>query len=75
MGDKLDSFQQQWQNAAPSKAYEAPMPGISPQAIKARAALDPSFAARMNQGNATPQGASVQNNSNDPFAQFGGKAH
>lgn len=45
MGDKLDSFQQQWQNAAPSKAYEAPMPGISPQAMAARAALDPQYKA------------------------------
>ena len=39
MGDKLDAFQQQWQNAAPSKAYEAPMPGISPKALAARQAL------------------------------------
>ena len=60
MGDKLDSFQQQWQNAAPSKAYEAPMPGISPQSIQARAALDPSFAARMNQGATAPQGNQQQ---------------
>jgi hypothetical protein len=72
MGDKMDSFQQQWQNAAPSKAYQAPMPGISPQAIQARAALDPSFAARMNGGNA---GAGSPSSGNDPFAQFGGKAH
>lgn len=39
MGDKLDAYQQQWQNAAPSKAYQAPMPGISPRAQAARVAL------------------------------------
>jgi len=43
MGDKLDSYQQTWQNAAPSAAYQAPMPGISPKAIAARAALDPDY--------------------------------
>ena len=36
MGDKLDAFQQTWQNAAPSKSYEAPMPGISQKALAAR---------------------------------------
>ena len=41
MGDKIDSYEQQWQNAAPSKAYEAPMPNISPTAKSARAKLDP----------------------------------
>jgi hypothetical protein len=43
MGDKFDSYEQSWQNAAPSKAYEAPMPGISQKAVEARAALDPRF--------------------------------
>jgi hypothetical protein len=43
MGDKFDAYQQSWENAAPSKAYQAPMPGISQQAIEARAALDPRF--------------------------------
>lgn len=45
MGDKLDAFQQQWDNAAPSKAYQAPMPGISLQAKQARAKLDKAYAA------------------------------
>ena len=44
MGDKLDSFETEWTNAAPSKAYQAPMPGISLQAKQARAALDPTYA-------------------------------
>lgn len=39
MGDKLDAFKQQWDNAAPSKAYQAPMPGISAKAIAARERL------------------------------------
>ena len=43
MGVKLDSYQQQWNNAAPSKAYQAPLPGISPAAMAARAALDPTY--------------------------------
>lgn len=43
MGDKLDSFENQWMNAAPSKAYQAPLPGISDAAKKARAELDPNY--------------------------------
>ncbi len=43
MGDKLDSYQQQWDNAAPSKSYQHPMPGISQKAMQARHALDPSY--------------------------------
>lgn len=49
MGDRLDNYEQTWKNAAPSSKYEAPMPGISQTAIKARAALDPSYAQRMRQ--------------------------
>lgn len=56
MGDKLDSFQQQWENAAPSKNYQAPMPGISQKAITARAALDPKFkASQGSAGTPAPQ--------------------
>jgi hypothetical protein len=43
LGQRLDNFQQAWDNAAPSKAYQAPMPGISKQAMAARAALDPEY--------------------------------
>lgn len=43
MGDKLDAYQQTWDNAAPSKSYQAPMPGISSKAMAAREALDPSY--------------------------------
>ena len=46
MGDKLDSYKTQWDNAAPSKAYQANMPDISPRAKEARAALDPKYKAR-----------------------------
>ena len=55
MGDKLDSFEQEWKNAAPSKSYEAPMPGISPQAKAARAALDPNYALAQQQGSTGAQ--------------------
>ena len=41
MGDKIDSYEQQWKNAAPSKRYEAPMPNITESAKAARAKLDP----------------------------------
>jgi hypothetical protein len=44
MGDKMDAFQQTWDNAAPSKTYQAPMPHISAKAFQARAALDPDYA-------------------------------
>lgn len=46
MGDKFDNIEQQWKNAAPSKAYEAPLPGMSLQAKQARAKLDPDYAAQ-----------------------------
>ncbi|MCU1305165.1 MAG: hypothetical protein JWQ87_5449 [Candidatus Sulfotelmatobacter sp.] len=46
MGDKFDSFEQQWKNAAPSAAYQAPMPNVTLRALQARAALDPAFKGR-----------------------------
>jgi hypothetical protein len=46
MGDKLDQYEQTWKNAAPSSAYEAPMPGIGDAAKRARANLDPAYKAR-----------------------------
>jgi hypothetical protein len=49
MGDKLDSFEQTWSNAAPSKSYEAPMPYIDNKAKQARARLDPEYAKRLAQ--------------------------
>jgi hypothetical protein len=80
MGDKFDAYQQSWENAAPSKSYQAPLPGISPKAIAARAALDPNFrAAQVAKSGASrtapPQSQDSGGKSNDPFAQFGGKAH
>jgi hypothetical protein len=53
MGDKLDAFEQQWKNAAPSSAYEASMPGISDKAKAARAALDPNYARSQQANNFT----------------------
>lgn len=50
MGDKMDAYEQQWNNAAPSKSYQAPLPGISAEAKKARAAMDPDYAKRQNGG-------------------------
>lgn len=46
LGEKFDSYEQQWKNAAPSKYYEAPMPNVDEKAMEARAALDPDFRAR-----------------------------
>ena len=46
MGDKLDSYEQTWKQAAPSKSYEAPMPQIDDKAKDARAELDPSYKQR-----------------------------
>jgi hypothetical protein len=47
MGKKFDSYQQQWRNAAPSAAYEAPMPGMSDAAKLARGRLDPEYGSKL----------------------------
>lgn len=47
MGDRLDNLETQWKNAAPSPAYQAPMPGISQSAKSARGKLDPEYAAKV----------------------------
>jgi hypothetical protein len=67
MGDKFDSFEQQWKNAAPSSKYQAEMPGMSTKAKAARAALDPNYKA--GQTAATPNSPQ----SGDFFGQFGGQ--
>jgi hypothetical protein len=46
MGIRFDELEHKWKNAAPSKAYEAPLPGVSKEAQAARAALDPEYAKR-----------------------------
>jgi hypothetical protein len=43
MGDKVDSLVQTWKNGAPSKVYEAKMPGMDDKAMAARARLDPDY--------------------------------
>jgi hypothetical protein len=62
MGDKFNSYQQTWDNAAPSKAYEAPMPQIDKEAKEARAALDPRYHAQLvaEQQGAPPPSRQVQ---------------
>jgi hypothetical protein len=47
LGDKMDSYHQQWRNAAPSASYQASMPNISDEAKMARAELDPKYANRL----------------------------
>jgi len=46
LGEKLDSLEQQWHNAAPSSAYFPLMPQIDDKAKAARAYFDPEYAAR-----------------------------
>ena len=45
MGDRLASVENQWKNAAPSPAYEAPIPFISSDQKRAFASLNPKYAA------------------------------
>lgn len=73
MGAKFDEIENTWQNAAPSKAYQAPMPGYSEAAKQARAKLDPEYAKRL-QSNPSPS-RNPQSSGGDPFAQFGGVKH
>ena len=47
MGDRFDSYEQKWKNAAPSAAYQAPLPSVSAAVKKARADLDPEYAKRL----------------------------
>jgi hypothetical protein len=54
MGDRLDNYETAWTNAAPSPAYEAPMPNLSQKAKDARAALDPQYRARQVQQQTPP---------------------
>jgi hypothetical protein len=49
MGVRFDELEHKWKNAAPSKAYEAPLPGVSAEAKAARAELDPDYAKRSKQ--------------------------
>ena len=49
MGDKLDAYEQQWKNAAPSASYQAPLPQINEESKAARAALDPDYRQRYQQ--------------------------
>ena len=46
MGDKMNSYEHGWLNAAPSEFYQAPLPGLSPDALRARTRLDPAFKQR-----------------------------
>jgi hypothetical protein len=66
MGAKFDSIEQTWKNAAPTAAYEAPLPGLSQEGRNARAALDPAHATRVAQSQ-TQSGTTGGNNA--PTAQ------
>ena len=46
MGVKMDSYEQSWKEAAPSEAYEAPMPKMTPHAYQIMVQNDPSYAER-----------------------------
>jgi hypothetical protein len=43
MGDRMDEYEQKWNQGKPSKYYEAAMPHLSDKAKAARQALDPSY--------------------------------
>jgi len=47
MGQKFDSYEQSWKNAAPSAQYIKPMPNVDDNAKEARAKLDPAYRARL----------------------------
>lgn len=70
MGDRLDNYETAWTNAAPSSMYQAPMPGISPKAKEARAALDPKYRTRQVQQlqGSTPQPNPTPTNAPPPGA-------
>lgn len=62
MGDKVDSLTQTWKNAAPSARYEAPVPGMDADAMRARAALDSRYklgASSPQNGQSTPPAGAV----------------
>jgi hypothetical protein len=66
MGVKFDEMEQKWSNAAPSKAYQAPMPGMSEKAKQARAALDPEYAQTYQPQAAQPKGGGGAVSVTDP---------
>jgi hypothetical protein len=56
MGVRMDSYDDKWSSAAPSKEYEAKMPGTYAAARQARANLDPTYKDRITPSPAaTPQ--------------------
>lgn len=64
MGIKFDEMEQKWMNAAPSKAYQAPMPGMSEKAMKARADLDPEYAQTYQQRQSASTSGAAQGGGN-----------
>lgn len=50
MADKMNSYEHQWYNAAPSAVYQAPIPWMDHDSLAARAQLDPSFKTRVPEG-------------------------
>jgi hypothetical protein len=56
MGVKMDQYENEWKNAAPSKQYQAPMPSLSNEAKNSRAHIDPAYAQKVHM---TPQPATA----------------
>ena len=83
MGEKFDSFEQQWKNAAPSPRYQTAMPNVDDAAKQARANLDPTYKARLDReksgqpdtqqqgGNVAPDGTVVDVNGQKQIKQGG----
>ena len=59
MGDKFDSYQQSWDESAPSNAYRRPMPQVDDAAKRARAALDPRYTFAGGSSEITPQSSTA----------------
>lgn len=77
MADKLASYAQQWQNAAPSAQYEAPMPHIDEKAKRALVQIDPEFASDYPDIASifTPKGASSKSNQGFSVSAPNGKVY
>jgi len=84
MGERMDTYDEKWKEAAPSKAYEAQMPGVYRKAVQARAEVDPLYVPSAGMNVSVPQQAPAQGSPTNPnvstgganfFQQFGGLAH
>jgi hypothetical protein len=60
------SLHQQWTNAAPSKVYEQPMPGVNPEVKKVLTRFEPDFVAEYPQFQYKPQAANPNPPNSNP---------